>query len=373
MTTYNESGLDYDEAAYTYAGYQLTGTDLLLDGEGVPEVAYSGPTATTRATDSAGTLDVTLHDLVPVLGQSVALYLDPSTKLWDGTVVAVTTDELPKGGHTVSQMNATDAGFAGGSTPASPWDVSDTPNFSTTFPYVRLTGQTRLEDGLEVTTYELVVDKAGLTSNMNIDVTSALHGLSADVFLIKELTVEFLTPDQPRWTAILGESLPQLDQLIADQAANATVANVINTPATVTVDATGLTVTDGAITVVNPEGTVIIDGSGDMFRIIATGTIQTDSFSNPGSNTATINLNTGLDYVPAFVGYLASESGAVRTTPNLQIGSGSAAHVDWQWELWINSQSGGLTTLKAAVRSSVVGGTTQGYTFRFYIFEQTAI
>jgi hypothetical protein len=371
--TYDDAGETYDDVEATYQGYVLTGEpELLLDGLGVPELAYSGPKMTARVGDTLGTLDATIIDFVPSLNSAVTFYLDGTTPLWDGTVASVETDEFI-GGHTFSQMTAQAPAWPGGTPTASPWDLSDTPNFSTTFPYVKLTGRKRNTEGTIMVGYTAVVDKPGLWRNMTIEVTSANFSLAAVTFLIVEISLEYQTPDAPRYTLILDESQPQLPELITDAAAGATVQNVENVPATVTVDATGLTVIDGAITVSNPEGTVIIDGTGDMFRIIASGTISTLTFSNPGFYTSLITLETGLNYAPAFAAFLATTGGNAYPVPYTQIGSGSGAHVDWYWEVWIHATGIGTTELTATVRSSVASGTTPGYTFRYYIFEQTAI
>ena len=63
--------------------------------------------------------------------------------------------------------------------------------------------------------------------------------------------------------------------------------NVAAAGGSVTVDSGGVTITNGAITVKNPGGTVIIDGTSNMFKILSTGTKSVTM-----SNTAAFNAVT---------------------------------------------------------------------------------
>jgi hypothetical protein len=94
------------------------------------------------------------------------------------------------------------------------------------------------------------------------------------------------------------------------------VKALTNDGAEVVIDGGGITITDGALTVSNPTGTVIIDGTSNMFKIIASGTIQHDF---PGTsafeNSATGVTLTGL-------GVLATPPGQLGWTGTTLVATG---------------------------------------------------
>jgi hypothetical protein len=92
--------------------------------------------------------------------------------------------------------------------------------------------------------------------------------------------------------------------------ASAVIALVTNAGATVVVDAAGIVVTGGAITVNNstpgdPNNITIIDGTSDMFRIAATGTIAKNVAANSVEAATTVSLP-GLGSFPTVPGLLVA-------------------------------------------------------------------
>lgn len=88
--------------------------------------------------------------------------------------------------------------------------------------------------------------------------------------------------------------------------ATATIRLVTNAGATVIIDEDGLAVIQGKIEVRNPGGTVIIDGTSDMFRIAATGTLSIASGPTPAGGymiETFVDLSLGLPYAPSIQTY----------------------------------------------------------------------
>lgn len=81
--------------------------------------------------------------------------------------------------------------------------------------------------------------------------------------------------------------------LIDDVVAERQAGGVQNSDGNVLINASGITVTNGKITVTNAGATVIIDGTSDMFRIAATGTLSRTWPTGAGTASSLVTL-TGL-------------------------------------------------------------------------------
>ncbi len=80
------------------------------------------------------------------------------------------------------------------------------------------------------------------------------------------------------------------------------IQRVSNSGATVVINSSGITITGGAMTVTNPAGTVIIDGTSNMFKIVATGTQAATGPNGPAGSTETLvttDYTLNLSYTPA--------------------------------------------------------------------------
>ena len=103
------------------------------------------------------------------------------------------------------------------------------------------------------------------------------------------LDLEF--EDKTRPTAFQGGPVDNPD---GEETSNGT-----DDDATVVIDASGITVTNGRISVTNGSGTVIIDGTSDFFSIVASGTLTIPQTSLKGQTYQSIMVTTGLEFDPS--------------------------------------------------------------------------
>lgn len=154
----------------------------------------------------------------------------------------------------------------------------------------------------------------------------------------------------------------------------ATVADAyLNDSGTVVIDQSGLTVTGGAITVKGPTGTVIIDGSSDMFKIAATGTIVTPTLTAPGESSTATDIATGLTYRPASLLYrehTGTISGA-QLLPWYLVNSADGLTLDGYYgrTTVVNTNE---TRVRAVLWTSRAAGLGP-YTYRYYVLKEVAI
>ncbi len=112
-----------------------------------------------------------------------------------------------------------------------------------------------------------------------------------------------ITADSIAARVITGDKMVA-HTLTADEiAADYVVANVANIGNTVQIDSTGERITGGSLTVTNPVGTVIIDGSSNMFKIAVSDTIFTAAGPNNGFVDHVVDYPTGLTSPPAHQSY----------------------------------------------------------------------
>ena len=121
-----------------------------------------------------------------------------------------------------------------------------------------------------------------------------------------------------------------------------------NSTGEVVIDATGVTITNGALTVINPGSTVIIDGTSDMFRIVASGTITVAALSDQtSSNTdATITALAPTATTPAFMAFVGSGASFSDIRWGYASGAGST--------YWAAASSGGSPTSRVLIADGQV-------------------
>jgi hypothetical protein len=130
--------------------------------------------------------------------------------------------------------------------------------------------------------------------------------------------------------------------------------NVRNSDGNVIIDANGVTITGGKLTLTNSGSTVIIDGTSNMFKIAATGT-QSNTFTDNATGTVDVTL-TGLGTLsssPAHQFYFSGGSGGtVLKSPNPSFRQGAFT------DLWAAASSGGATTTRSIATYAWIEGAT---------------
>lgn len=133
----------------------------------------------------------------------------------------------------------------------------------------------------------------------------------------------------------------------------------INSPsADVVIDADGITITNGALTVENASGTVIIDGSSNMFKIQASGSTSLTVPASAGGafreDVTTVTL-TGLgahSTIPAFLAYISSSLSATDYRLIGATGTWLVANAGWV----ANSSGGAVNRATVATMTDVIVG-----------------
>lgn len=181
---------------------------LSLTIAGVDRVAnlqHGSMRLSTTADGHQGVLDFTLVDFKPADNDTVVV-ADGATTFYDGNVRSITVDEV-KVGHYFCGVACQDDAVAFGSLGAAPWELSDTPNLTTTFPYLSLKMTTASPNSAGTsTTGTITTRKAGLAAGQQLTVTSANHGLSAVSFNIVSLAVTWDIDGTPLYTATIGDA-----------------------------------------------------------------------------------------------------------------------------------------------------------------------
>ncbi len=133
----------------------------------------------------------------------------------------------------------------------------------------------------------------------------------------------------------------------------------------VTIDSSGVEIRNGNLRVVNPQGTVIIDGTSNMLKILYTGTIKGNG---PGTS-AWWDFPEPLEHRPAGLYYSLSEDGNSASIP-------VPAYRD-SGTLGISMRGINLRLQKNRVGISVQNSHTNDFEsygwFRFYVFKEAAI
>lgn len=403
---YDEAGRLYDEAGRTYDDLEQTVVSLIVGAIGsesqrAQRVAdRSLSTSANTHGNARATLGVTLINpaILPTIDSP--LYLDvEGLRLFEGVVKDLETREY-RGGHLFVTLQAQAETSFSGIPGAAPFALTEAdPPGPGQVSYESLVSRVRTtEGGSPKTTYEATLSEHGAWAGMNIEVTSTNHGLVAEELAINEAMLSFDTLNVPRYKLVLGDPIVHLAQVVAEHEvpdgsitetkiaddsistpklqANAIVAKVANIgqdpdSSTVVIDASGIVVTSGAIEVRNPTGTVIIDGTSDMFKINVTGTLTIPASENGPLESASVTLTTGLDYRPMHLA--AMESGGVSYPfPHILLYNPgpSYGHVATMWHSDATDLGGGQTQITGRVHTQ---GSTPAISMRYYVLQEAAI
>ncbi len=195
-----------------------------LDIEGNDQTDY---VKSQSVTSKFNTLDLVLVD--PAYPPLVGDYVTQSDPDWHGNIVRVEiTDVVEKGAHVLHSVSAVNSDVA--ATATAPYNLSDSPNLSTTFGYRQLSTQTILNaDGSQETTGRCTVFRSGLRAGQTITVTSVNHGMSAKSFTITQVTVRWPTKEaNPTWDLEFGDSTKTFNEFLPNPAPTCDPDQVLN-------------------------------------------------------------------------------------------------------------------------------------------------
>ncbi len=140
---------------------------------------------------------------------------------------------------------------------------------------------------------------------------------------------------------------------------------------------------DYGLKVVNAGSTVIIDGSSDMFRITATGTIALTGGSGTASAAVGVggptDIATGMTYIPTVMAVLETAVNTATALPHTSIvgtdGSPSAGFDSGEWSDYVYLVAAVANTNQTRLSTNWwtrLNRSAVTYTFRYYILEQVA-
>jgi hypothetical protein len=130
----------------------------------------------------------------------------------------------------------------------------------------------------------------------------------------------------------------------------------------------GVAITNGALSVQNAGGTVIIDGSSDMFKIAATGTMNMAAQGGAGQVTTDITLATGITYNPASSAYLNT---AYAYQMPYFVDNGAGALLDW-YSMGASVVSTNHTKVHGE-KNTLRGGGLGAISYKYYVFSEAAL
>ena len=171
----------------------------------------NGSISVTLNTDgSQGTMDLTLIDFTPSIGDAISLGVPSYYSYFSGTVRAVTrTVTIP--GHYYCRVSCqNDAGAVQNHGSSGVGITDGTPNYSTTFPFVSLSEETVEAEGNIIqdptTRYIAVTDYRLTDAGFEITVTSSDLGLSAESLFISQINMTWPKRNHPRFQYTLGDA-----------------------------------------------------------------------------------------------------------------------------------------------------------------------
>jgi len=154
-------------------------------------------------------------------------------------------------------------------------------------------------------------------------------------------------------------------------------SNGTDSASSVVMDSDGITVTGGSISVTNSNGTIIIDGSTDLFSIVATGTLTIPATSAKGTQYQSVIVSTGIAFDPAsqFHAKMPAKDGKgnwAQPLPELSLSaSGTVLRMVGGRARYVEGSSPGRTQVQVFRFTS--SPPEEAVTVRYYIYQKTSI
>ena len=168
------------------------------------------------------------------------------------------------------------------------------------------------------------------------------------------------------------------DVSVDEEFSTATDASTPDAPG-VTLDADGIVVRGGSISVTNGSGTVIIDGTSDFFSIVASGTLTLPRTSLKGQTYQSISVTTGIAYDPAsmFFAKTASKDGKgnwAQPLPEMALSaSGTILRMVTGRARHVENTAGTSAKTQVQVMRFTSSPPEDAITVRYYVLQKTAI
>lgn len=148
----------------------------------------------------------------------------------------------------------------------------------------------------------------------------------------------------------------------------------------VLINSSGVAITNGKLTVSNPAATVIIDGTSNMFKIAASGTISVSSVANNSSGLGTVTVTGAApgSVLPAFL--VSTNEGAIAArqvgnwlgNPGLN-STATGNYVDVQHMAQVRMMLSGTVDAQVRLECMNYSGVTRNYSTRYYILKEAGI
>jgi len=168
----------------------------------------------------------------------------------------------------------------------------------------------------------------------------------------------------------LGEKVTaEQSSIIAQTAANVKIGfNGIDD--NVVIDDTGLTINNGALTLKNSGGTVIIDGLHNMHKILLSGTITMELAE--GERSKIVNIDHNLGYSPCNSAYMVNDLGYVSALPLTSYSSDTSTTGPLialgVTRCWVSDSKIEFYTLRPSGWTPATS-----FTIRYYLYKEVAI
>jgi hypothetical protein len=196
----------------------------------------------------------------------------------------------------------------------------------------------------------------------------------ASAITTAKLAAGAVTADSIAAGAITTAKLDAAAVTTAKLDASAVIALVTNAGATVIIDAAGIAVTNGAITVTNPGSTVIIDGTSNMFKIMASGSMASSFPAAGGAHTVSATVSgSGSSVLQTLfmTGYDNSSTANLRGLDGVEAVISGSGTISFRAYTYVNI-SGGDNKLNLVAESSISNPGTTAMA-RYYLLKEVGI
>ncbi len=186
---------------------------------------------------------------------------------------------------------------------------------------------------------------------------------------------ETFLASRARLDSLLGTPTEAMAQFIQPPTPSIAAPQLVNAGGDAIITNEGITVTNGAITVRNAGSVVVIDGTSNMFKIAASGTLSVAwPGSSPGANEAVVTL-AGVAVAsapPAVVGLVSAYAGGQRAPIFMSFTAAGALMQGAFW--WVKLVAGSTTDCEIHLYAQACTVTSTGSAgVRYYVLREAGL